>query len=142
MSKQEIIKEYSNEDITVVWKPRTCIHSKKCWKDLIQVFDPRKKPWVNMEGATTAEIKTQVEACPSGALSYRSNKADDQEEVHLETKVEALENGPLLVYGTLNITNSDGTTDKRNKTTAFCRCGASQNKPYCDGAHIEAGFKG
>lgn len=142
MSKNEIIKEYSNEDITVVWKPRTCSHSKKCWKDLIQVFDPRKKPWIHMEGATTAEIKTQIEACPSGALSYRSNKADDQEEVHLETKVEALENGPLLVYGTLNITNSDGTTDKRNKTTAFCRCGASQNKPYCDGAHIEAGFKG
>lgn len=142
MAKQEIIKEYSNEDITVVWKPRTCIHSKKCWKDLLQVFDPRKKPWINMEGATTAEIKTQVEACPSGALSYRSNKAGDQEEVHLETKVEALENGPLLVYGTLNITNSDGSTDKRNKTTAFCRCGASQNKPYCDGAHVQAGFKG
>lgn len=95
-----------------------------------------------MEGATTAEIKTQIEACPSGALSYRSNKAGDQEEVHLETKVEALENGPLLVYGTLNITNSDGSTDKRNKTTAFCRCGASQNKPYCDGAHVQAGFKG
>ena len=142
MAKQEIIKEYSNEDITVVWKPRTCIHSKKCWKDLLQVFDPRKKPWINMEGATTTEIKTQVEACPSGALSYRSNKAGDQEEVHLETKVEALENGPLLVYGTLNITNSDGSTDKRNKTTAFCRCGASKNKPYCDGAHVQAGFKG
>ncbi len=142
MEKKEIIKEYSNEDITVVWKPRSCIHSKKCWKELLQVFDPRKKPWVNMEGATTAEIKTQIEACPSGALSYRSNKADDQEEVHLETKIEALENGPLLVYGTLNITNSDGSTDKRNKTTAFCRCGASQNKPYCDGAHVQAGFKG
>lgn len=142
MEKKEIIKEYSNEDITVVWKPRSCIHSKKCWKELLQVFDPRKKPWVNMEGATTAEIKTQIEACPSGALSYRSNKADDQEAVHLETKIEALENGPLLVYGTLNITNSDGSTDKRNKTTAFCRCGASQNKPYCDGAHVQAGFEG
>lgn len=142
MESKEIIKEYSNEDITVVWKPKSCIHSKKCWKELLQVFDPRKKPWVNMEGATTAEIKTQIEACPSGALSYRSNKTDDQEEVHLETKIEALENGPLLVYGTLNITNSDGSKDKRNKTTAFCRCGASQNKPYCDGAHVQAGFKG
>jgi uncharacterized Fe-S cluster protein YjdI len=142
MEGKEIIKEYNNEDITVIWKPKTCIHSKKCWKDLIQVFDPRKKPWVNMEGATTAEIKIQIEACPSGALSYRSNKAGNQEEVKLETKVEALENGPLLVYGTLNITNSDGTTDKRNKTTAFCRCGASQNKPYCDGAHVQANFKG
>ena len=95
-----------------------------------------------MEGATTAEIKTQVEVCPSSALSYRSNKADDQEEVQLETKVEALENEPLLVYGILNITNSDGTTDKRNKTTAFCRCGVSKNKSYFDRAHVEAGFKG
>jgi uncharacterized Fe-S cluster protein YjdI len=142
MEGKEIIKEYSNEDITVVWKPKTCIHSKKCWKELLQVFNPQNRPWIHMEGANTERIKKQVEACPSGALSYRSNKADDPQEVHLETKVEALENGPLLVYGTLNITNSDGTTDKRNKTTAFCRCGASQNKPYCDGAHIQAGFRG
>ncbi|MBC8754551.1 (4Fe-4S)-binding protein [Kordia sp. YSTF-M3] len=142
MEKKEIIKEYTNEDITVVWKPKTCIHSKKCWKELLQVFNPQNRPWIHMEGATTERIKKQVEACPSGALSYRSNKAGDPQEVHLETKVEALENGPLLVYGTLNITNSDGTTDKRNKTTAFCRCGASQNKPYCDGAHVQAGFKG
>jgi len=95
-----------------------------------------------MDGASTDRIKKQIAACPSGALSYRSNKADNHEEVYLETKVEALENGPLLVYGILNITNSDGSKDKRNKTTAFCRCGASKNKPYCDGAHIEAGFKG
>lgn len=142
MEAKEIIKEYSNEDITVVWKPKTCIHSKKCWKELIQVFNPQSKPWITMEGANTERIKKQVEACPSGALSYRSNKTGDQKEVHLETKVEALENGPLLVYGTLNITNSDGTTNKRNKTTAFCRCGASQNKPYCDGAHVQADFKG
>jgi len=142
MEEKEIIKEYSNEDITVVWKPKTCIHSKKCWKELIQVFNPQSRPWITMEGATTERIKKQVEACPSGALSYKSNKTDNQEEAHLETKVEALENGPLLVYGTLNITNSDGTIDKRNKTTAFCRCGASQNKPYCDGAHVKADFKG
>lgn len=142
MEEKEIIKEYSNDDITVVWKPKTCIHSKKCWKELLQVFDPRNRPWVNMEGASTEKIKKQVKGCPSGALSYRSNATESKEEVHTETKVEALENGPLIVYGTLHITNSDGTEEKRNKTTAFCRCGASQNKPFCDGAHIKAGFKG
>ncbi|MBA6155345.1 (4Fe-4S)-binding protein [Tenacibaculum sp. S7007] len=139
--KREIVKEYSNDDITVVWKPNTCIHAKKCWKELLQVFNPQNRPWVNMEGATTARIKKQVEACPSGALSYIS-KGESQETMHTETKVEALENGPLLVYGTLHITNSDGITEKKNKTTAFCRCGASQNKPYCDGAHVKAEFKG
>ena len=139
--KREIVKEYSNDDITVVWKPNTCIHAKKCWKELLQVFNPQNRPWVNMEGATTARIKKQVEACPSGALSYIS-KGESQEAMHTETKVEALEDGPLLVYGTLHVTNSDGKTEKKNKTTAFCRCGASQNKPYCDGAHVKAEFKG
>ena len=70
--KKEIIKEYSNSDITVVWKPSVCSHSKKCWKELIQVFDPRNKPWIDMDGATTERIKKQVNTCPSKALSYIS----------------------------------------------------------------------
>ena len=82
-----------------------------------------------------------MRACPSGALSYKS-RGDNQEAIHTETKVEALEDGPLLVYGTLHITDSNGQTEKKNKTTAFCRCGASQNKPYCDGTHVKAEFKG
>ena len=139
---KEIIKKYSNDDITVVWKPNTCIHSTKCWKGLIQVFNPQNKPWINMSGATTERIKKQVEACPSGALSYISKTAGSQESAHTEIKVEALENGPLLVYGILHVTNSDGKTEKKNKTTAFCRCGASHNKPYCDGTHVDIKFKG
>ena len=66
----------------------------------------------------------------------------EKEDAHLETKVEILENGPLLVYGTLHVTNANGDIEKKNKTTAFCRCGASQNKPYCDGAHKKSGFQG
>ncbi len=140
--KRAVVKEYSNKDITVVWKPDTCIHSKHCWKDLVQVFNPKRSSWINMDGASTERIKKQVDACPSGALSYISITDESEGQVHLETKVESLPNGPLLVYGTLHITHSDGTIEKKNKTTAFCRCGASNNKPYCDGAHIELVFKG
>lgn len=139
---REIVKHYSNDDMTVIWKPNTCIHAKHCWKDLIQVFNPKNRPWINLDGATTARIKKQVEKCPSGALSYKMNAEENQEELQLETKVEVLKNGPLLVYGTLHVTNSDGVKNVKNKTTAFCRCGASQNKPYCDGAHLNAGFEG
>ena len=139
---KEIIKKYSNDDITVVWQPNKCIHSKKCWKGLIQVFNPQNKPWINMDGASTDKIKKQVEECPSGALSYISKQEGSQAAAHTETKVEALENGPLLIYGTLHVTNSDGKVEKKSKTTAFCRCGASQNKPYCDGAHVKVEFKG
>ena len=143
MSKEnrEIVKEYSNGDITVIWKPKTCIHAAECVKRLPNVYKPKEKPWINLENATTNELKIQVEACPSGALSYRMNNTEDKEEMHTETIVEVMENGPLLVYGTLHITNSDGTKEIKNKTTAFCRCGASTNKPYCDGKHRKIDFK-
>lgn len=64
--------KYSNPDITVVWKPGICIHSGICFKGLASVFDPRRKPWIEMENATTAQIIEQVKKCPSGALSIAS----------------------------------------------------------------------
>jgi uncharacterized Fe-S cluster protein YjdI len=70
----EEIKKYSNGEITVVWKPHICTHSKMCWKNLNEVFDPLKRPWINMEGATTDKITERVDACPSKALSYFRNE--------------------------------------------------------------------
>jgi uncharacterized Fe-S cluster protein YjdI len=141
--KKVIIKNYSNDDITVVWKPDACTHSKKCWKELIQVFDPRNKPWVNMDGATTGKIKRQVASCPSGALSYKmKNEIVSKEAQDEMIKVECMQNGPLMVLGNVHITNSDGSIEERKKVTAFCRCGASTNKPFCDGKHNEANFVG
>ena len=71
---KNIIKKYSNDDIKVVWEPAKCIHSAICFNGLPQVFDPRKKPWVNIEGADTVTITEQVKACPSGALSLLKNE--------------------------------------------------------------------
>ena len=65
-----------------------------------------------------------------------------KEALNLESKMDVMENGPLLVCSTLNITNKDGTNKSKNKITAFCRCGLSNNKPYCDGAHVKGDFKG
>ena len=138
----EKIKEYSNSEVTVVWKPGSCIHSTICVNGLPNVFQPKEKPWIKVEAASTEELINQVKQCPSGALSYYMNDAGNDESVSLETEVEVLENGPLLVYGTLNITHKDGSKEKKNKTTAFCRCGLSNNKPYCDGTHKKENFQG
>ena len=70
-----MIKYYTNGAVTIVWKPDVCIHSAKCFHGLPAVFDPREKPWIRPESATTAEIVAQVEKCPSGALSYFYNEA-------------------------------------------------------------------
>jgi len=139
-----ITKQYTRGDITVIWKPQQCIHSKICWTELKQVFDPRKRPWVNMEGADEEHIAAQVARCPSGALSYIMNKreADEQQnEAELTTSVEVLLNGPLMVYGKLSVKDANGNRHDKNNVTAFCRCGASASKPFCDGSHIRIGFK-
>lgn len=60
---------YTKDGVTVLWKPKMCIHSGICVRGLKQVFDPQKKPWVNMEGADVNAIVEQIKKCPSGALS-------------------------------------------------------------------------
>lgn len=144
---EETIKKYSNGEITIVWKPGTCIHSTICWKGrqgLSAVFDPRVKPWIKPMGAATDEIISQVNKCPSGALSfyYDEPKQEAAEETMTETKIEVLKDGPLLVHGHLHVEHSNGQTETKDKVTAFCRCGKSVNKPYCDGSHTREGFTG
>ena len=70
----ESVKEYSNGEVTIVWKSELCIHSGICARGLSEVFKPKEKPWINAQGATTEEIVNQVKKCPSGALSFYYNK--------------------------------------------------------------------
>ena len=134
-------KEYSNGEVTITWEVDKCIHSAICVNGLGEVFQPKERPWIKIDAASTDDLVKQVKACPSGALGYYMNGEDTKEAELLETKVEVLKDGPLLVYGTLKVTHKDGSEETKNKTTAFCRCGASHNKPYCDGTHVKDGFK-
>jgi len=143
---KDITKKYTNGEVTIVWQPAACIHSTICWKGatgLLSVFNPAERPWIKPEGADTERIIEQVKKCPSGALSYYMNtEADANKETVTESIVEVMENGPLLVYGNITVKDKDGNEAHRNKVTAFCRCGQSSNKPYCDGTHTKVNFKG
>jgi len=140
----DITKKYTNGEVTIVWKPDMCIHSAICFRGLGEVFDPKKRPWVNPQGADTEKIVAQVKKCPSGALSYFMNEEAEsgQVQVEAETIVETVPNGPLMVYGNVTVKDANGTLTKKNKATAFCRCGGSSNKPYCDGTHRKINFQG
>ena len=65
---------YTNGEITITWKPATCIHSGICVRGLAAVFDPRRKPWIDMSQADTQRIMEQIKQCPSGALSFTMNE--------------------------------------------------------------------
>lgn len=86
----EIIKNYDNGELTVVWKPAKCIHAAECVKALPKVYNPKEKPWIKIENASSDELKAQIAKCPSGALSYVARKEEPTIIEELETKVEVL----------------------------------------------------
>lgn len=138
---RELVKEYSKDDFTVIWKPKKCIHSEVCWRTLPEVYKPKEKPWIQPENASISALKSQIDKCPSGALTYTSKGETSMEETKI-TECTIVENGPLLVSGDLKVTLADGSTEHKKRSTAFCRCGASNNKPYCDGTHKNSDFQG
>lgn len=67
-------KEYSNGEITIVWKPKLCTHAGVCVRTLPEVYNPKASPWVKQENATSEALMNQIDKCPSGALSYYLNE--------------------------------------------------------------------
>ena len=141
---KDITKKYSNGEVTVVWKPSLCIHSRNCFNGLGEVFHPQELPWITPQHATTDQIVAQIKKCPSGALSYLMNSEEPKAEVLSvsEILIEPALNGPLMVHGAISIKHASGSITRKDKVTAFCRCGASGNKPFCDGSHKKIGFQG
>ena len=76
MDAKDLTKEYSNGEVTIVWKNALCKHAAECVKNNPDVFKPKEKPWINPENSTTDKIIETVKKCPSGALSYYINKND------------------------------------------------------------------
>jgi uncharacterized Fe-S cluster protein YjdI len=148
-------REYSNGEITVFWKPDACVHATICFMKLRKVFDPTKRPWVNMQGASTQEIISIVEQCPTDALTWKWNKdltPTEQEDLVKEpvgvemvpepvVEINIIENGPALIKGKFRVTKA-GVTLETGNIISICRCGESHNKPFCDGTHYDTKFKG
>lgn len=73
-------REYSNGEVTIVWKQDLCIHSAICARGLPSVFKPKEKPWIHPNGATSDEMVNQVKKCPSGALTFYYNSEEKNKE--------------------------------------------------------------
>ena len=139
-------KSYPGEEITVIWKPDVCIHSTKCWKSSLAIFNPKRRPWIDVSAGTTEEIIEIVDNCPSGALFYeRNNKMSEQKaqpapSQQSQTTVQVSKGGPYLVKGKFVFVGTDGKEEIKEGSITLCRCGGSNNKPFCDGTHRKIGF--
>lgn len=145
-------REYSNGKITVYWQPKKCIHATTCYTQLTEVFNPRNRPWININGASSEKIIEMVNKCPTDALTFKWNDDNSIDPSTITKQVEAtilhpveiqiMKDGPLVVTGKIKLTDSDGKEYKTYSITSFCRCGASNNMPFCDGTHRKIAFEG
>jgi uncharacterized Fe-S cluster protein YjdI len=158
-------RRYKNKDITVYWKPSACIHASYCYRELLEVFDPSKRPWVDMEGASTEKIIEVVNLCPTEALAWKWNDESKNESVssdmlnHIKFRrpelVDAIEqeleqpvsvkimtDGPIVIKGSFSLSYSGNRKEIRESMISICRCGVSDHMPFCDGQHRKAGFIG
>ncbi|UDF04877.1 ferritin-like domain-containing protein [Asticcacaulis sp. AND118] len=131
-SAPEIVE---GKDITLVVDMKRCIHARFCVTGAPKSFIANVAgPWLHPDATPAAQLAEIAHACPSGAIAYRGKTLPDEQAPHVNM-MRIRENGPNAIHAPLTV----GGEDIGFRAT-FCRCGASKNKPYCDGSHHEVHF--
>jgi CDGSH-type Zn-finger protein/truncated hemoglobin YjbI len=141
---------YDGAALTVLDNRGICQHSGFCSDRLKTVFRVGEEPFVAASGGRMDEIIRAVRTCPSGALSYTIDGHEARAEVDhggkREPTIEISKDGPYRITGAIPLKNADGEDEPRahgasREHYALCRCGHSQNKPFCSGMHWYVEFK-
>jgi CDGSH-type Zn-finger protein/truncated hemoglobin YjbI len=138
---------YVGGHVTIQDNRGLCAHSGFCTQRLATVFRQGQEPFVAPSGGRMDEIIRAVHACPSGALSLSVDTHDrrDQGDPPREPAIEISRDGPYRITGGIALIDADGAPVDRNAGASLehyslCRCGQSQNKPFCSGMHWYVGF--
>jgi CDGSH-type Zn-finger protein/uncharacterized Fe-S cluster protein YjdI len=138
---EEDVHSYDGRAITVSYDVKRCIHVRECVRGLPNVFDPDKRPWIAPDDAAAEELAEVITRCPTGALHFDRKDGGWEETAPGENSVTVSADGPLYVHGDVEVTDEDGTVALADTRIAFCRCGASANKPLCDNSHRDIDFE-
>ncbi len=123
--------------LDLVYKGKLCIHSRHCVLGQPKVFKANVQgPWIDPDACSVESLVTVAHQCPSGAIGYRRKDGGDEEAAPPINLLQLRENGPLGLRAEMRL---DGVAIGMRAT--LCRCGASKNKPYCDGSHNEVHFR-
>ena len=138
---------YVGTAITVLDNRGICAHSGFCTDRLASVFHVGEEPFATPNGARMDEIIRAVRACPSGALSYTLGSIELRDGVDQARPpaIEVSKDGPYRVTGNIALKDGQGNDEPRNTGVSLehynlCRCGHSQNKPFCSGMHWYVNF--
>jgi CDGSH-type Zn-finger protein/uncharacterized Fe-S cluster protein YjdI len=130
------IEEVRGQHLTVLFEARRCIHSRHCVLDAPSVFKANTPgAWIFPDTVSAEALVGVAHNCPSGAIRYQRHDGGPDEVAPPVNQLRIRENGPYAVHAALVIAGQDD-----GFRATLCRCGQSNNKPWCDGSHVAAGF--
>jgi CDGSH-type Zn-finger protein len=134
------VVDYAGSEITVHFNKLQCSAAEECARGLPEVFRHGEKPWIQPDRADADRLVEVIGRCPSGALRYtrRSTTGPRHE---FPPGIRIRKNGPYEVQGNIPLQTESWNEGASRQVYALCRCGASKNKPFCDGSHWAAKFR-
>ncbi len=132
--------DYVGKKITIHDNRGICSHAGYCTDNLAGVFRLKEEPWIEPDGAAVDEIIETIKKCPSGALSYTVESVEHRDQDR-EPMVTVTKDGPYAITGGIELLEQTLGEGASTEHYTLCRCGASKNKPLCDGSHWSIGFE-
>ncbi|MFO1462435.1 MAG: CDGSH iron-sulfur domain-containing protein [bacterium] len=130
-------EEYRSPSLILRFEGQRCIHSRNCVLGHPGVFQPNVEGhWIRLEAASAEQVAHLARLCPSGAITYERLDGGENEGAPPVNHLRIWENGPLALHADLRIAGQEPAY-----RATLCRCGASQNKPFCDRSHVTANFQ-
>ncbi|HJZ88831.1 MAG TPA: CDGSH iron-sulfur domain-containing protein [Polyangia bacterium] len=132
---------YRGQRVTILDNRSVCAHAGYCTDGLPTVWKQGGEPWIDPDGADAQAIIEVVRRCPSGALACAVDGVECSDPER-EPQITVSKDGPYHVVGGPELRDpATGQTPQSREHFTLCRCGGSQNKPFCDGTHWHIGFR-
>jgi len=133
------VDDYKGKEVIISDNRGVCSHAAYCSDQTPEVWQLGKEPWIDPNGEDKERIIQQVKKCPSGALSY-TLKGKRYQNLERDPKIIISKNGPYYIQGYIELVDNIKSKPEAEEHFTLCRCGASKNKPFCDGSHWKIKF--
>ncbi len=140
MIRERIIR-YKGEKINILFSVDRCTHYAACLEGAPKVFDSLKRPWIKPDAEKPGKIADVIITCPTGALHYERKDGGPAETAPGVNTIVVETHGPLYFHGDLTVKDQNEKLLHKDTRIAFCRCGFSKVKPFCDNTHVRVGFE-
>ena len=131
--------DYAGQKITIYDNRSICAHAGICTDSLASVFRMKQEPWIEPDAAEVEEIIAVIQQCPSGALNFTVENTDNVDQYDVAS-IFIAPNGPYVVSDCPDLNGAEWREGSSKQQYTLCRCGASKNKPFCDGSHWSVEF--